>query len=250
VTMDCLRARELLAERALGTLREEEGAFELERHLGSCAACRREAEQLAEGAAALALALPGPEPPPHLEERVVRRVAPRRSRPRRRSLAAAGIAAALGAVLAAGSIAWAVSVTRRSEMVQRLLASAGEEAQLTASVLQDAISELAGARLLSATLEPVRADAPAGGGAVVHDTVGGRDLAIIVAGGVPGRHAPYRVVLVDGDVRVSLGKLERTGPARYSLERFTHFDLGDADLVQVLDERSRVALEGALDEPA
>jgi predicted anti-sigma-YlaC factor YlaD len=248
--MDCLGARELLAERALGTLREEDGAFDLERHLGSCAACRREAEQLAEGAAALALAVSGPELPPRLDERVLQRITPRRPRPRRRSLAAAGIAAALGTVLAAGSIAWAVSVTRRSEMVQRLLATAGEEAQLTASRLQEAISELADAQLLSATLEPARADAPAGGGAVLHDTVGGRDLAIVVVGGLPGRHAPYRVVLVDGDVRVSLGKLERTGPARYSLEHFTHLNLGDTDLVQVLDERSRVALEGALDEPA
>ena len=248
--MDCLDARELLAERAVGTLRDDERAFELERHLGSCAGCRREAEQMAEGAAALALVLPAPEPPPGLEERIARRITPRRSGSRRRSLAVAGIAAALAAMLAAGSFAWALSVTRRSEMVQRLLATAGEEAQLTASLLQEAVSELADSRLLSATLEPSRGDSPAGGGAVVHDSVRGRDLAIIVVGGLPGRHAPYRAVLVDGVVRLSLGKLERTGPARYSLERFARTDLRNVDRVEVLDERSKVALAGALDEPA
>jgi len=76
-----------LALYALGALPGEERVA-LERHLGECASCRRELENLRGGAALLSLSAGGPRPPQRSRQRLMeaiarepRRVVARRSRP-------------------------------------------------------------------------------------------------------------------------------------------------------------------------
>jgi hypothetical protein len=71
--MDCVDVRDRLTEYALSLLPAPELA-PVEEHLAWCAGCRKEAAELAGGAAAAAMSLPQEEPPAGLEERVVREI--------------------------------------------------------------------------------------------------------------------------------------------------------------------------------
>jgi hypothetical protein len=108
--MECVVAREQLAERVLDVL--EEDAAELREHLAWCAGCRKEERELAEGAELLALLEPG-EPPADLERRVVERVARAAGSRRRRGRGpvAVAVAAVLAAVLAVG---WGAAMAGRA----------------------------------------------------------------------------------------------------------------------------------------
>lgn len=117
--MTCMEVRERLTEHAVGVLSKPD-AREVERHLEWCAGCRKEASELFEGAASMAFALPVAAPPSSLEGRIVERFrmstgkAPAPPRGRLWVLAAATLTAAL---LAAGSLGWAVA--QRSEVQTR-----------------------------------------------------------------------------------------------------------------------------------
>jgi hypothetical protein len=101
--------RELIAAVALGAATEQEPA-EVERHAVTCHDCRAELDALRGAATGLALDVPQLDPPSALKARVMdavrneRRPAPART-PRRRFAAWPALAGALG-VLAAGLVAW------------------------------------------------------------------------------------------------------------------------------------------------
>jgi anti-sigma factor RsiW len=105
VTADptCAEVREAAAELVLGTLDGERRAA-TDAHLATCAACRREVEELTRVSDALWLLAPEAEPPAGFESRVLRAVRLRAVRPRRpaRSLLAV---AAVSLLLAAGLFA-------------------------------------------------------------------------------------------------------------------------------------------------
>jgi hypothetical protein len=71
--MDCVDVRDRLTEYALSLLPPPEVA-PVEQHLSWCAGCRKEAAELAGGAAAAAMSLPQADPPQGLEERIVREI--------------------------------------------------------------------------------------------------------------------------------------------------------------------------------
>lgn len=68
--MDCREARELLPEYALGAAGARDSAA-VDRHIALCAACRKEARDLADAGATLAFALAPATPDPSLEDQVV-----------------------------------------------------------------------------------------------------------------------------------------------------------------------------------
>lgn len=122
---------DLVAPYALDALEDEERA-EFERHLESCGRCRDQLRELQEGAAALAWAAEGPEPPAGLRERILQETRKEAQvipfRPRRRWLAPAlGAAAAAAAVVAVALGLWAVSLQSDLDD-QRDLAAAQEDA--------------------------------------------------------------------------------------------------------------------------
>ncbi|HYT78574.1 MAG TPA: zf-HC2 domain-containing protein, partial [Actinomycetota bacterium] len=109
--MSCLEVRERLTEYALGLLPAAE-AEQIEQHLGSCPGCRKEAADLAEGAASFGLAIPQVRPPAALEAKVLGRL---RAVTRRtgehghrqaRTLVGATLIAAL---VAFGAVGWALA---------------------------------------------------------------------------------------------------------------------------------------------
>jgi anti-sigma factor RsiW len=127
---------DLVAPYALDALDDEERA-EFERHLESCSRCRDQLRELQEGAAALAWAAEGPEPPAELRERILQeargegQVIP--FRPRRRWLAPAlGAAAAAAAVIAVVLGLWGVSLQNDLDHQQDLAAAQSEALQIVA----------------------------------------------------------------------------------------------------------------------
>ena len=135
---------DLAAAYALDAL-DPEDRWTYERHLDTCDRCRKEVASLREGAAQLAYAAEGPEPPRELRERMLR--AAREERPakvsmlgRRWMLPAAALAAAAAAVAAVGLGLWANSL--RDEVNRQRVVTlsgapghvviSGDEAALTA----------------------------------------------------------------------------------------------------------------------
>lgn len=115
--MTCLEVRDLLPEFALDALGASEGR-DVERHLEDCGGCRKEAETLREGAAALALGLPVALPPVSLEERVATRLGPRVRSGGRGVLRVLVAATLVLALLAVGSLGWAVAMRGRVHQLQ------------------------------------------------------------------------------------------------------------------------------------
>ena len=240
--MECRDVRELLAEQALGTLDRDTSRW-VDRHLAWCAGCRKEAEDLAAGVAALPLAVGGPAPPRSLEDRVVRAVSREARRPARGRRVAI-VAAALASILAAGSIAWALSVRGRIGVLERAAEDARADAEDAAAAFAITADFFAGRDLFAATLVPAgRLDG--GGRAIVYESPQGRDFAVIVLGGLPAK-GRYDAELLMPSGPIELGALERTGPGRLSLLRYYDDEVDEGTEVVVRDARGRDVLRGRL----
>lgn len=105
----CRFWRERIGALVLGQLDPDEQAA-TKAHLDGCSECRAEADALAPMAALLSRAdperlTPGPAPPPHLADRITRRIAAERRATRRRR-----VRLGLGAVVATAAVATAIAV--------------------------------------------------------------------------------------------------------------------------------------------
>jgi hypothetical protein len=115
----CAEIRPLLPEVALGIADGRDRALALE-HIGGCAECRRELEELSSVANDLVALTPPREPPAGFESRVLERLSPGRApaRPRRRAFRRLRVAGAIAA-----AVVVAVVVTTLSFGADRRLAS-------------------------------------------------------------------------------------------------------------------------------
>jgi anti-sigma factor RsiW len=107
----CLEVRDRLTEHSIGVLSKAD-AREVERHLEWCPGCRKEAAELLEGAASMALAMPVAEPPSSLEGRIVERfrmAAGRAPVPHRGRLRVLLAAAVVAAIAVSGTTGWAIA---------------------------------------------------------------------------------------------------------------------------------------------
>lgn len=235
--MDCPAARDLLPEHVLGTL-DAEARRLVDRHLAWCAGCRKEAAHLADGAAGFALAMSGPEPPPELEERVVGAVSAAGRTSRRRRPRAALVAAALAAVLAMGSVAWAVTLAGRVDELE------GQAAAARSAVgrFEEVVRELGGQdRVRGADLS-----GPGGaeGRALVYD--GDQDWVLVVATGLPERGGPYQAYLTTSGGRVGVGRLASQGPGELATAGIFPGAVSPFRGVLVIDANGAPALQGTL----
>ena len=252
--MDCLAVRERIPEYVLSTLPHEEGLF-VERHLGWCAACRKEADELRAGAASIGLALPQADPPPSLEERVVLRLRrdANRSGPRARrfrGLLASTVAAAMVAVLALG---WGAAMFARGERAKEREREAEVQAQEYLSRLRVLIQHLPGPRtdIRQVQLSP-RPRLRGGGAALVLVSPRVQDWVFVIVGGLPKGSLPYRVSIANpkGIVR-PVGKVRRLDEGG-GAEVFHEFrgDLRSFTRVLVRDRTGKLILHGSIERPA
>lgn len=241
--MTCLEVRDRLTEHALGVLPRADGR-EVERHLETCAGCRKESAELVEGAATMALSLPAARPPVFLEDRVVDRFrvatrqAPQPSGRRLRVLAAAALAAAL---LAVGSMGWAIAERNHAQTLKETVAAKNAQVRH----LAEAIASFEGrGRTLQASLSP-RVGVQGGGSALIFTAPGVNDLIFVDIVLAQETTGPYMVQLVNGERAINGGKLQKTVEGDWLLPNpFSAEDLSGVLSVTVLDESGGVVLTG------
>lgn len=251
--MNCTAVRELLPERALSALGADE-AKQVERHLAWCAGCRKEAEELQQGAAFYGMALPPVELPADLAERVVNgvRLAAGRSggnglRRRTRSAAAMVVAAMIGV----SGLGWGAVMAGRAERFQDRAdrAQARQEYSLRRFdwlIRQRAL--LAGREDASTLvrLAPASSGVLGGGTALLYVSPDILDFAIVRVAGLARDPAPYRVWLVSSTGaqlkvgRIAPNEIDADGTAAVAadfnadLTGFTNVEVRSADGVVVL----------------
>jgi hypothetical protein len=239
--MTCLEVRERLTEYALGLLTRVD-ATEVERHLEWCAGCRKEAAELEEGAARMALALPATAPAASLETRVVDRlrVASGRIAPggrrRVRVLVASTLAAAL---LAVGAMGWAVAERNQAQTLKQEVTE--KQAQLNA--FAKALESFQGrARTLKANLAPAPGGR-GGGSAVIASAPGVVDF-LFVDVLLPRAEGPFRFQIVNNKAALKAVELERVTGTNWIRYWRTKSDLSGAVTITILDSQNRALLSG------
>lgn len=255
---ECAAVRERLPEHAVGVLSDEDRQA-VDRHLGRCAACRKEAGELMAGAATLAYALDPARVPAGLLERVLAQVARLARAPsfRRRTRAAASIA--IAATVAVSALGWGAVMAGRAERFE-VLAQQEVDRQTAAlhrfqklfGVFQGRLGT--GLRADETRLARLAPSASGGGGGAALELVSPSmlDFVMVHVSGLPhGASAlPYRVWLVDRHGHaMRAGRLARLD-ANGGGEVFHEYD---ADLtpyttVEVRDASGAVALRGTVED--
>jgi hypothetical protein len=241
--MDCVDVRDRLTEYALSLLPAPELA-PVEEHLSWCAGCRKEAAELAGGAAAAAMSVPQSEPPARLEEHVVREIRAasggakeRRSRARSRSviLLAATLAVFMG-------LGWWTTFGRLQTAKQARDASQ-EQARSAVHNFENLSRELLGDDRRPPEGDALREvqmipelDHVGGGKALVFLSAHRPDWVLVYVGGLSPKDGPVGVTVQspEGDV-ISLGKgsldagggITLFGQYAHSLNGFTRIVVTD-----------------------
>jgi Putative zinc-finger len=240
MTRDCGHVRELLPEWALGVLPRPDRAL-VEAHLAWCAGCRHEARELSDGASALALAPAAPSPPSDLEDRVVMAVTSAAARrPGRRARAGVLLAAALALVV--GGVA-GVLAGRSRDPDPRVAAGRAESSLDEFERLLSSVG--AGHRVLTAPLVAV-GEGQGAGRAVVYDSPGREDFAVVVVGGLPRAGGPYRAAIRIRGGSLRVGPLDPAEPGQLAAYRLFDERIAGYHEVSVRDGRGEVVLVGTL----
>jgi hypothetical protein len=239
--MTCLDVRGRLTEHSLGLLSPVD-ARGVERHLEWCAGCRKEAEELKEGAAMMALALPLAEPPGWLQSRIMDRIASAAgtgrtpSRSRIRLLVAATLAAVL---LAVGATGWAIAERGQAQSIREATA----EQVRRAEVLEKLLESLK-ANPLEASLLPVL-DAQGSGRVVIYSDPEERDFIHASVALIEPQEGEYTIQMKDDDGRVlSAGRLERSPNGILIFYELSGRNLSRGTSITVLDAAGRPVMKG------
>jgi hypothetical protein len=253
--VNCLEVRERLPEHSLSTLPARD-AHTVDRHLAWCAACRKESEELRDGAAALALGADDGAPPRQLEARVVDAVtqqARRHSATHRRlrlASAVAVVATVVAVLVTASSLWWGAIVAKRAdpsaERAERITttALAEQEFERLLQGLPGSQTQTRTATLVSPKGQPGR------GWGFLLVSPSGRDIAgVNVVGLSPGRDAlPYKVWVANGpDGRVLVGRIDALdGSGDAEMFRRVEIDLENARTFMVEGADGSVSLSGPI----
>lgn len=254
----CAAVRDQLAELSVGVLSEAERR-DVEAHLEWCAACRKEAGELAGAAATLAFSLEPARVPEGLLERVLPQMARAARAPafRRRTRTAASVAVA--AMVAVSALGWGAVMAGRA---QRFEVLARSEAERRTSALRQFQTVFRGFQHRLGTGLPTDdtrlirlapTGAGSGGGAALELVAQGMlDFVVVHVSGLPaeGRSLPYSVWLVDGAgnsvLAGRLSTLDADG-AGDVFRQFNDTDLSPFATVVVRDAAGHVALRGSAD---
>jgi hypothetical protein len=255
--VSCLAVRELLPELAVGVLSPQDRE-EVERHLGWCAGCRKEASELGRAAATFGFALVPAPMPKGLGERTVQRVkraAGAPGTPRRARTAAASI---LAAMIAVGSLGWGAVMAGRADRFAERAAQAERDRAEDLEQFQKVLSQVIPDVPLPEDQTHLGRLSPAaegqGGGAVLQlASPNLLDFTIVIVNGLDpaatGR-LPYRVQLVNaaGELLAAgrIDELDADGGAEVFHE-FKRADLTGYTSVRVVDASGEIVLAGEVD---
>ena len=264
MSVACLRVRDLLPEFALDVL-DPSDAGQVEVHLETCPACRKEAEEFREGAVRFALMVPEATPAPSLGERVAQRVASesrertaprsRREASRRtvRAVAAAGLAAA---ILAAGSFTWALAmrgqVQKQQGVIDQRAATVAKLRAFIADFQQNVyiVRPVDKSKFLGALLTSPSTDGSSGE-LLVFSIPNQPDFVHMQANLPPSAKGPFKVLFQQGDgTEIKAGGLVKTPNGDYALSkdpRFFDLDLSHLTGVIVLDKNGATLLTGGIE---
>jgi anti-sigma-K factor RskA/putative zinc finger protein len=254
----CAAVRESLAEHAVGVLSERDRRA-VERHLEWCAACRKEAGELASAATSLAYALDPAQPPPGLLDRVLAQIGRLVRTPafRRRTRAAASIA--IAATVAVSALGWGAVMAGRAERFQVLAQQEADRQTLALQRFQKLFAAFqgrlgTGLRADETRLARLTPSQSGGGGGAALQLVSPSmlDFVMVHVSGLPpgGADLPYRVWLVDANGRaIRAGRLTSLD-ANGGGEVFHEFDtdLTPFTTVEVRDASGAVALRGTVED--
>ena len=254
--MTCLEVRELLPEHAIGVLGELEHQ-RVQRHLKTCAGCRKEAGDLGQAASTLAFAVAPAPLPEGLDDRVVARVRRAAGAPGTRRRARTATVALVAAALVFGSLGWGAVMAGRAERFADRAAQAQREQAVAIEHFQQVLGNVIPGGSLSdnethiGQLAPVAAGT---GGGFALQLVSPRilDFVMVIVNGLDDPSAlPMRVQLVNDRGRVlragRIDALDANGGAEV-YHQFRTQGLGGFTTVNVVDSGGRLVLTGTVDQ--
>ena len=254
--MTCLEVRELLPEHAIGVLGELEHE-RIQRHLQTCAGCRKEAGDLGQAASTLAFALAPAPVPEGLDDRVVARVRRAAGAPGTRRRARTATVALVAAALVFASLGWGAVMAGRAERFADRAAQAQREQAVAIEHFQQVLGNVIPGGSLSdnethiGQLAPVAAGT---GGGFALQLVSPRilDFVMVIVNGLDDPSVlPLRVQLVNDRGRVlragRIDTLDANGGAEV-YHQFRTQGLGGFTTVNVVDPAGRLVLTGTVDQ--
>jgi hypothetical protein len=134
-------------------------------------------------------------------------------------------------------------MTEKAQRLEAAAETAEARAQRFEAVVAELLRDAGEGRVRSADLEP--AGTEGGGRAVVFDSPGGFDWALIIAGGLPEGGGPYRAYL-NGGGRRKVGRLSPAAAGELAAYRYFARDISQAVRVIVRDAEGRLVLSGTL----
>jgi hypothetical protein len=258
--VNCVAVRDVLPERALGVASSTDGAS-IDRHLATCAACRKEARDLEGAASTMAFALAPADPPSELADRVLgglrvvvgsSSLGPGQPRTPSRRRARRTTALVLAASLLIGGLGWVATASRAPRGDQASTIGTQREGALDAFRKLIRRSEFSdpGTEVRLGLLAQTNGGTGTGS-AITILSPSQDDRVLVLLSGLPGakRHLPYRVTLVgDRDRHVYVGlveALDASGGA--TVARIFRRDLSGFTHIVVRDRAERIVLSGTLD---
>jgi len=252
----CLEVRELLPEHAIGVLGELEHV-RIQRHLQTCAGCRKEAGDLGQAASTLAFALAPAPVPEGLDDRVVARVRRAAGAPGTRRRARTATVALVAAALVFASLGWGAVMAGRAERFADRAAQAQREQAVAIEHFQQVLGNVIPGGSLPdnethiGQLAPVAAGT---GGGFALQLVSPRilDFVMVIVNGLDDPSVlPLRVQLVNDRGRVlragRIDALDANGGAEV-YHQFQTQGLGGFTTVNVVDPAGRPVLTGTVDQ--
>ena len=240
--MSCLEVRERLTEYALGLLPAAE-AEQIEQHLEWCPGCRKEAADLAEGAASFGLAIPQVRPPAALEAKVLGRprAVTRRTGERGHRQARTLVGATLIAALVAfGAVGWALAERNHALTLEERLSGMRARVENLAQVLSSG-----GGKTFQAALLPP--EGKQGTGFAVVFSAPRRDDLLFVDVMLPeNSKGPFVVQVIHSNRVWDAGTVKKTASGEWVLAQRTGIDLRHPVAVTVLDQESHMVVTGAV----
>jgi hypothetical protein len=249
--VNCASVREALPEFALGVAPARETA-DVELHVETCAACRKEAIDLQRAVAAFGYAVAPTEPPaPELEGTVVHAIHRVARRPARRRTARRTGITLLAAALIVGALGTGAVLANRAERSRLQSERTQLETQQMLERFGDVVSSARfadpGTEVYLGALDNGRGQGT--GAALTVVSPSERDQAIVIVNGLPPDAPPLTVRLVDGRGSVlTLGTIERLDSAgSATLARVVHRNLEGYVDVLARSADGQVVLRGSLE---
>jgi putative zinc finger protein len=252
----CLEVRELLPEHAIGVLGDEDRE-RIQRHLLTCAGCRKEAGDLGQAASTFAFALAPAAVPSGLGDRVVARIRRAAGAPRSRRRARTATAGLIAAALVFASLGWGAVMAGRAERFEDRAAQAQREQAVAIEHFQQLLGNVIPGRALpddETHIGPLAPVAAGTGGGFALQLVSPQilDFVMVIVNGVDGSTGlPLRVQLVNERGRVlhagRIDALDANGGAEV-YRQFRTQALDGFTTVNVLDPAGRIVLTGTVDQ--